>query len=96
MNLLKMNGFLLKVMNKNIVFKYMIEIDKNLQTVIFLFLCTLFLLYKLKPNKIFNDDGSLKQFGTGKEKTITPLWLVSLLIGLMIYVFITVRKDDFV
>ena len=91
-----MNGFLLKVMNKNIVLKYMIEIDKNLQTVIFLFLCVLFLLYKLKPKQIFNEDGSLKQFGTGKEKTITPLWLVSLLFGLMIYVYTTVRKDDFV
>ena len=38
----------------------------------------------------------IKDFGTGPEKTITPFWLVSLVIGLLIYLQFTVRGDDFV
>tara|TARA_B100000902_G_scaffold396293_1_gene456932 strand:+ start:1618 stop:1842 length:225 start_codon:yes stop_codon:yes gene_type:complete len=74
----------------------MIEIDKNLQMVILLFLGILFLLYRTKPNQLYDGQGNLKQFGTGVGKTITPLWLVSLVAGLLIYVYITVKNDDYV
>ena len=45
---------------------------------------------------MFHDDGSAKQFGTGPNKTTTPVWLVSLSITLLIYLQLTVKDGDFV
>ena len=43
------------------------------------------LLYA-KPLSFYNNDGSLRQFGTGGgEKTLTPLWLVILLLAILSY-----------
>ncbi len=39
-----------------------------------------------KPAFLFNDDGSIKQFGFGyKEKTVVPFWLLSYLLGVFSY-----------
>ena len=37
-----------------------------------------------------------KNLDTGKDKTITPVWLVALTISLLFYIQITIRQDDFV
>lgn len=40
----------------------------------------------LKPNFLFDKDGSIRQFGLGfKNKTIIPLWLVSIILGILAY-----------
>ena len=40
----------------------------------------------LKPNIIYNNDGSLRQFGVGfKKKTVIPLWLISIVIAIFSY-----------
>ncbi len=72
------------------------EVDKKLQIVIILFTLTIIILYQQKHKSMFTEEGEIKPFGTGQEKTITPLWLVSLAIGLLIYVYFTVKEDDFV
>ena len=74
----------------------MFEIDRNLQIVIILFIGVLVLLYKKKPSSMFHSDGKPKEFGTGMNKTITPVLLVALSIGLMVYVQFTVKDGDFV
>ena len=74
----------------------MFDIDKNLQFVILVFLATVFLLYKQKPSMIFKPNGKPKEFGSGKDKTITPVWLIALAISLLFYVQSTVKNDDFV
>ena len=74
----------------------LVEIDQKLQIVIILFIITILFLYKQKHPSMFTKENEIKHFGTGPEKTITPLWLVSLTIGLICYLYITVRKDDFV
>tara|TARA_Y100000996_G_C22300849_1_gene552067 strand:- start:206 stop:430 length:225 start_codon:yes stop_codon:yes gene_type:complete len=74
----------------------MFEIDRNLQLVIVIFIGILMILYKKKPSIMFHNDGSVKQFGTGPKKTITPTWLVSLSITLLIYLQLTVKDGDFV
>ena len=74
----------------------MFEIDRNLQMVIILFMCCTFILYKQKPSMMFDNNGKIKEFGAGPDKTITPFWLVSLVIGLLIYLQFTVRGDDYV
>ena len=35
---------------------------------------------------LFDKDGSIRQFGLGfKNKTIIPLWLVSIILGILAY-----------
>ena len=41
-----------------------------------LYLIFMGIVIVLKPKHIYNTDGSLKQFGTGTEKTLFPLWLI--------------------
>jgi hypothetical protein len=43
----------------------------------------------LKPNFLYNNDGSLRDFGVGyKNKTILPMWLFSILLGILTYVLV--------
>ena len=80
----------------NYIYIKMFEIDKNLQITIIIFIMILVFLYQKKPSMMFHDDGSAKQFGTGPNKTTTPVWLVSLSITLLIYLQLTVKDGDFV
>ena len=39
-----------------------------------------------KPRFIYNDDGTLREFGLGyRKKTILPLWLVIILLAIFAY-----------
>ena len=43
----------------------------------------------LKPNFLYNKDGSIREFGVGyKNKTILPLWLFSIILGILTYVIV--------
>jgi hypothetical protein len=74
----------------------MFEIDNNLQFIILIFLIVVVVLFHKKPKYMFNENGKPKEFGNGKDKTITPVWLVSLSIALIAYVHFIIKKDDFV
>ena len=74
----------------------MFVIDKNLQVVILIFGAIIFILFRQKPPMLFKKNGKPKEFGSGKDKTITPVWLVALTISLLFYIQITIRQDDFV
>jgi|TARA_B110000881_G_C18406694_1_gene428773 hypothetical protein len=74
----------------------MLEIDRNLQFVILVFFATIFILYRQKPAMIFKTNGKPKEFGSGRDKTIAPVWLIALTISLLFYVQSTVKNDDFV
>ena len=74
----------------------MFVIDKNLQFVILIFVAVVFILFRQKPNIMFKKNGKPKEFGSGKDKTITPVWLVALTISLLFYIQFTIRQDDFV
>jgi hypothetical protein len=40
----------------------------------------------MKPACFYNRDGSIREFGIGyRNKTILPIWLVSLLLGIVCY-----------
>ena len=40
----------------------------------------------MKPTCFYNKDGSIREFGVGyKNKTILPIWLLSLVLGIMCY-----------
>tara|TARA_Y100001935_G_scaffold86596_1_gene71847 strand:+ start:8693 stop:8917 length:225 start_codon:yes stop_codon:yes gene_type:complete len=74
----------------------MFEIDRNLQFIILVFLATIFLIYQKKPSMMFKNNGKPKEFGSGKDKTVTPVWLVALSVSMLFYVHFTIQRDDFV
>ena len=40
----------------------------------------------MKPTCFYNKDGSIRELGVGyKNKTILPIWLLSLVLGIMCY-----------
>lgn len=40
----------------------------------------------MKPACFYNSDGSIREFGIGyRNKTILPIWLFSLLLGIICY-----------
>ena len=64
---------------------------KNNRTLvsIVLFLLIFTLVQLLKPAFLYNKDGSLREFGVGyKNKTILPLWLFSIILGISIYIML--------
>lgn len=55
--------------------------------VIFIILFSLVQLYK--PLFLYNQDGSIRSFGIGyKNKTIVPVWLFSIILGIFCYLFV--------
>ena len=62
-------------------------IQENIQIAsISVFLTFYILIIVLKPNFLYNKDGSLREFGVGfKKKTVVPVWLLSLILGIMSY-----------
>ena len=53
----------------------------------------------MKPVCFYNKDGSIREFGIGyKNKTILPIWLLSLFLGIICYLtviyFATYAKID--
>ena len=71
-------------------------IRKNATTIsIALFAIVYLLLSTYKPGFLFSKDGSLREFGVGQtNKTILPLWLVSLLLGILSYFGIMVLSTS--
>ena len=65
-------------------------IQKNVTSVsIILFLIIFFCIQSLKPSFIYNNDGSFRRFGLGtKNKTVIPIWFITLIIAILSYVFI--------
>ena len=42
-----------------------------------------------RPAFLYNRDGSIREFGVGyKNKTILPLWLFSIILGIFSYVIV--------
>jgi hypothetical protein len=40
----------------------------------------------IKPACFYNKDGSIRHFGVGyKNKTILPIWLLSIVLGILCY-----------
>jgi uncharacterized membrane protein YozB (DUF420 family) len=40
----------------------------------------------IKPSCFYNKDGSIREFGIGyRNKTILPIWLLSLVLGILCY-----------
>lgn len=62
------------------------NLKKNtLQCSLLLYIILVLSLIYAKPKFLLNSDGSLKQFGTGNDKTVFPFWLCVLLLAMLSY-----------
>lgn len=53
---------------------------------IILFLIIFGMIQFVKPSCFYNIDGSIREFGIGyRNKTIFPIWLLSLTLGILCY-----------
>ena len=54
-----------------------------------LFVLSFSLIMSFKPGFLFNKDGSIRNFGLGyKKKTVIPVWLMSIILGILAYYFV--------
>ena len=45
-----------------------------------LYALVLFVLFNIKPSFSFNNDGSLKEWGIGNDKTMFPVFIIAMII----------------
>ena len=62
-------------------------IRENITVVaVVLFIIIFGTIQMMKPTCFYNKDGSILEFGVGyKNKTILPIWLLSLVLGIICY-----------
>ena len=59
-------------------------------TAILLFIILFGAIQTTRPGFLYNTDGSIREFGIGyKNKTIFPVWLLSLILGILSYLVVT-------
>ena len=56
---------------------------------ILIFVFIFVIIQMIKPEFLYNKNGSIREFGVGyKNKTILPVWLFSILLGILSYLFV--------
>jgi hypothetical protein len=56
---------------------------------IIIFMLVFGLIQMVQPAFFYNRDGSIREFGIGyKNKTILPIWLFSIILGILCYLFV--------
>lgn len=54
-----------------------------------IFIVIFIVIHIIQPPFLYNTDGTIREFGLGyKNKTILPLWLFSIILGILSYVFV--------
>ena len=70
---------------------YMKRFIRNNKTAVSIisFLLLFYIVFNMKPQVFFNNDGSIKQFGIGyRHKTVFPIWLFSIVLSIIVYIII--------
>ena len=53
---------------------------------ILLYVIVFMLVQYATPTFLYNDDGSLREFGIGySSKTVLPIWIVAIVLGILSY-----------
>lgn len=65
----------------------MIHRENALFVAITIFVIIFIIINYYKPLFLYNKDGSIREFGIGyKNKTILPIWLFSIILGILSYI----------
>ena len=62
-------------------------VASHMTTISIMIFTALFVLINyIKPGILYNDDGSLREFGIGRKRaTVVPIWLAVLLLAIFSY-----------
>jgi hypothetical protein len=61
---------------------------------IFIFIILFGIINAMRPSIIYNKDLSFRRFGIGyKNKTVTPIWLIAIILAILIYVGVNYIYD---
>lgn len=56
---------------------------------VMLFIIIFVCVHQVKPALLYTEDGAFRQFGIGyKQKTVVPIWLVSIFLAILCYLFV--------
>ena len=56
---------------------------------IVLYVIVFMLVQAATPSFLYNEDGSLREFGVGySSKTVLPIWLIAILLGILSYLLV--------
>ena len=70
------------------MYRHIVRQNMTLASII-LFVIVFGTIQFLKPAFLYNGDGSIREFGIGyKNKTILPIWLLSIVLGILCYLAI--------
>jgi hypothetical protein len=57
---------------------------------VFIFLILFGIVNAFRPSIIYNNDLSFRRFGIGyKNKTVIPIWMLSIVLAILVYVLVT-------
>lgn len=57
---------------------------------VFIFIILFGIINAFRPSIIYNKDLSFRRFGIGyKNKTVVPIWLMSIILAILVYVGVT-------
>ena len=70
-------------MNRNIIRRNITGFSIIIFMIFYLF------IQVVKPSFIYDNDGSLRQFGLGyRSKTVLPLWIISIVLAIFSYLIV--------
>lgn len=52
---------------------------------------TLFVLFNIKPEFAFKEDGEMKQWGIGEDKTMFPIYVIAVIISIISLFILTIK-----
>ncbi len=54
-----------------------------------LYIIVFMLVQYATPSFLYNEDGSLREFGVGySSKTVLPIWIVAIVLGILSYLLV--------
>jgi hypothetical protein len=57
---------------------------------VFIFIILFGIINAFRPSIVYNKDLSFRRFGIGyKNKTVVPIWLMSIILAILVYVGVT-------
>ena len=66
--------------------KILINKKKKVSLAIYIFIILFVIIQYIKPSFIYTKNGYIRQFGLGyKNKTILPLWLITIILAILSY-----------
>ena len=59
-----------------------------------IFVLITILIWSYKPAIMFRKDGSIKEFGVGKDKTVYYYPFILIIIGIISYIIVSLLKNN--